>query len=189
MYTAEPDPYCYPQTTILKNKLDLRIAEALEAFEADAVTQRGDEPLPDGNLSPRHMRNIHHHLFQDVYDWAGEYRTVRISRDGSMFCYPEHVDGQMEILFNWLRQQKFLCGLDAETFAATGARFLSELNAIHPFREGNGRTQMILFGILAVQAGHPLDLGQLEPEAFLAAMIEAFNGDEAALAIQIQCLL
>jgi cell filamentation protein len=68
VYAAEPDPYCYSETNVLKNRLDLRNAEELEAFEADAITQRGDEPLPDGDLSPRHLREIHHHLFQDVYD-------------------------------------------------------------------------------------------------------------------------
>ncbi|XCG55502.1 hypothetical protein ABVK49_01850 [Mesorhizobium sp. WSM2239] len=52
MYDAQPDPYCYPETSVLKNKLDLRTADELEAFEADAITQRGDEPLPDGDLSP-----------------------------------------------------------------------------------------------------------------------------------------
>jgi cell filamentation protein len=95
----------------------------------------------------------------------------------------------METLFKQLKEQRFLRGLDVEAFAANGAHFLSELNAIHPFREGNGRTQLVFFGILAVQAGHPLDLEQLEPETFLAAMINAFNGNEAPLAAQIRHLL
>jgi cell filamentation protein len=95
----------------------------------------------------------------------------------------------MDALFKRLKEQKFLCGLETSAFAATSAHFLSELNAIHPFREGNGRTQMVFFGILAVQAGHPLDLEQLKPETFLAAMIEAFNGNEAPLAAQIRRLL
>jgi hypothetical protein len=58
VYAAEPDPYCYPETSVLKNKLDLRIVDELEAFEADAITQRGDEPLPDGDLSSSHLRDI-----------------------------------------------------------------------------------------------------------------------------------
>ncbi|WP_353643598.1 Fic family protein [Mesorhizobium sp. WSM2239] len=91
--------------------------------------------------------------------------------------------------FNWLKQQDFLRGLDEQGFAADGAHFLGELNAIHPFREGNGRTQMVLFGLLADQAGHPLDLEQLEPEIFLPAMIEAFNGDEVRLAAEIRRML
>lgn len=189
MYAAETDPYCYPRTNVLKNRLDLRDADALEAFEADAVTQRGDEPLPDGDFSPASFRNLHHHLFQDVYDWAGKYRTVRIGKGSSMFCYPEYINGQMEALFEWLAEQKFLRRLDADVFAAKGAHFLSELNVIHPFRDGNGRTQMVFFGILAVRAEYHLDLEQLRPEVFLAAMIAAFNGDEAPLAAQIRQLI
>jgi fido (protein-threonine AMPylation protein) len=55
------------------------------------AAQRADEPLPSGRLSVRHYRAIHHHLFQDVYEWAGDFGTVRISKDGSMFCYPDYI--------------------------------------------------------------------------------------------------
>ena len=189
MYAAGPDPYCYPETNVLKNRLDLRVADELESFEADAVTQRGDEPLPDGDLSSRHLCAIHHHLFQDVYEWAGKFRTVRISKGSSMFCYPEHIAAQMNMLFRWLEENDFLRDLDANIFAMKGAHLLSELNVIHPFREGNGRTQMVFFGVLAEQAGHPLDLDQLERQRFLAVMIAGFNGDEAPLAGQIRRLV
>lgn len=189
MYGAAADPYCYPGTRILKNRLDLTDQDELSAFEADSVTQRGQEPFPEGGCDTRHYRAFHRHLFQDVYSWAGDYRIVRISRHNSMFCYPEHIDAQMEGLFGRLGVDRHLAGLNADDFARGGAHFLSELNAIHPFREGNGRTQTAFFVMLAELAGHPVDLDKLLPDEFLAAMIAAFNGDETPLAAQIRHLI
>jgi cell filamentation protein len=92
MYDAVADDYCYPGTTVLKNKLDLRDAGELADFEAEVSDTRSDEEAPGGNLDFTHFKAIHHHLFQDVYDWAGEIRTVRMSKDSSMFCYPENIE-------------------------------------------------------------------------------------------------
>ena len=182
MYDAVADDYCYPGTTVLKNKLDLRDAGELADFEAEVSDTRSDEEAPDGNLDFTHFKAIHHHLFQDVYDWAGEIRTVRMSKDSSMFCYPENIESEAKKLFAQLKQNKFLKGLSAEAFAEKSAHFLSDLNAIHAFREGNGRTQLSFFLLLADQAGHSVDLEKFDPDAFLAAMITSFGGDEAPLA-------
>jgi cell filamentation protein len=189
VYDAGPDPHCYPGTAVLRNKLDLTDQAALDAFEADAVTQRGAEPLPAGRFTPAHFRAVHRHLFQDIYRWAGRYRTVRISKGGSAFCYPEHIRTQLRMLFAWLHDRDRFANLGAYDFAGQGAHFLSELNAIHAFREGNGRTQMAFFAMLADRAGHPLDLERLQPEPFLAAMIAAFKADERDLAAQIRSLI
>ena len=117
MYDAVADDYCYPGTTVLKNKLDLRDAGKLADFEAEVSDTRSDEEVPNGNLDFTHFKAIHHHLFQDVYDWAGEIRTVRMSRDSSMFCYPENIESEAKKLFAQLKQNKFLKGLSAEAFA------------------------------------------------------------------------
>jgi cell filamentation protein len=71
MYDAVEDPYCYPGTTVLKNKLNLRSQEKLDKFEAEITAQRADEPLPSGKLTYPHYRAIHRHLFQDVYSLGG----------------------------------------------------------------------------------------------------------------------
>lgn len=189
MYEATPDPYCYPGTTVLRNRLDLTNQAALDAFEADAVTQRGTEPLPAGRLTLTHFRAVHRHLFQDVYRWAGRTRTGRIAKNDSMFCYPEHIDAQAGTLFAWLADHDRLRNLSADDFAGRGAHFLSELNAIHMFREGNGRAQMAFFAMLADPAGHRLDFTRLDPEQFLAAMIVSFNGREDDLAAQIRNMI
>lgn len=189
MYDAVSDPYCYPGTTVLKNIPDIRQQRALDAFEVVSTAQRADEPLPAGRLSVQHYRAIHHHLFQDVYAWAGKFRTVRIAKDGSAFCYPEHIAREMKDLFGDLREAHCFRGLDTNEFSDAAAHFLSTLNAIHPFREGNGRTQTAFLALLADQAGHSLDLERLKPTAFLKAMIASFKGDERPLAKHIRNLV
>ncbi|SFJ88139.1 Fic/DOC family protein [Bradyrhizobium sp. cf659] len=182
MYDAVEDPYCYPGTTVLKNKLKLKTQKDLDAFEAEIVAQRAEEPLPTGKLTYPHYRAIHRHLFQDVYDWAGKIRTVRISKGGSMFCYPERIDREMSKLFSALAGQKQFKGLTHDEFATKAAHFLAELNAIHPFREGNGRTQLTFLTLLAETAGHSLAIERLDPDEVMQAMIESFGGEEKPLA-------
>lgn len=159
-------------------------------FEAVSTTQRADEPLPDGRLSVRHYRTIHHHLFQDVYAWAGRFRTVRLSKkEDSAFCYPENIARARQRLFSDLRRQGHLKEMSLEAFAAAASHFLATLNAIHPFREGNGRTQTSFLALLADRAGHPVNLDRIVPKQFLSAMIESFHGDERPLMTEIRRLI
>jgi cell filamentation protein len=158
MYGAEPDPYCYPGTTVLINRLGTTDQSILNAFEAEMTSQRAAEPLPIGRLSYTHYRAIHRHFFQDVYAWAGRIRTVRMSKGSSEFCYLENIDREMRRLFDGLTAQKHLRGLDARKFAEKAAHLLAELNAIHPFREGNGRSAFVLSDLILLQNGLvPLD--------------------------------
>jgi len=189
MYESGPDPYCYPGTGVLKNRLDLRNQADLEAFEAEISAQRATEPLPAGRLSYAHYRAIHRHLFQDVYVWAGRPRTIRIAKGGNAFCYPEHIDREMRRLFADLAGQNYLRALDAHTFARRATHFLAELNAIHPFREGNGRAQLTFLTLLAEQAGYPLRLERLNPQEILAAIVKSFGGEEAPLLAAIRKLV
>lgn len=189
MYDAFDDPYCYKGISVLKNRLGLRTQSELEKFEKFQTAQRSDEPLPVGRFDYSHYRAIHRHIFQDVYSWAGRIRKVRLIKEASAFCYPENIDREMRRLFDWLADENRLRDLQPETFAAMAAHFLSELNAIHPFREGNGRTQNVFLILLADQAGHPLDLDHLDPPALLQAMIASFHGDEKPLAHLIRGLI
>ncbi|MCH9806708.1 MAG: Fic family protein [Alphaproteobacteria bacterium] len=181
-YASAPDPYCYPGSTVLKNIPDLRSQDELDAFEQEQVSISLDEPFPAGRFSATHYRAIHHHLFREVYAWAGRYRTVRIAKGGNMFCYPENIKGQMDDLFGQLCERQCLRGLDSNQFAVELASFLATLNAIHPFREGNGRTQLAFASVLAANAGHLLNLENIDPQGFLNAMISSFSGNEEPLA-------
>jgi cell filamentation protein len=102
-----------------------------------------------------------------------------------MFCYPEFISTEMQNLFTQLKANLLAAVLDRQDFANRAANFLADLNAIHPFREGNGRTQLAFLTILSEQAGHPLNLQTFNPERLLAAMIASFKGDVTALASEI----
>jgi len=179
-YEAIDDPYCYPGTTVLKNKLGLRKQAELDKFEAEISFQRSTEPLPEGNLSFKHYCAIHKHLFQDVYTWAGKPREVRITKGESTFCYPENIDREAKKLFKQLVEAKYFKGLSPEEFAKKAAHFLAELNVIHPFREGNGRSQLSFLLLLAERAGHPIH--KVNPEDVMQAVIASFEGEEKPLA-------
>jgi cell filamentation protein len=181
VYEAHDDPYCYPGTAVLRNRFDIRDKETLEALETELTSARAEEPLPIGALNAAHYKAIHHHLFQDVYEWAGVIRTIRISKGDSHFCYPEYIDAELTKLFKWMAASDYLCGLDVDGFVEKGASLLATLNVIHAFREGNGRTQLSFLLLVADNAGHPLDFANLDPAAMLSAMIKSFFGNEAPL--------
>jgi cell filamentation protein len=181
MYDAVDDPYTYENSTVLVNKLDLQNQAELDDFEAEISSARAREPLPAGEMDFAHYCAIHHHLFQDVYEWAGKPRTVRIAKQGNPFCFPENIEAQATKLFSGLKAADFLRNLSLDQFAAKAAHILSELNAIHAFREGNGRAQLTFFALVAERAGHPLNIEKLDPEVMLDAMIASFNGDQSKL--------
>ncbi|MGQ0686862.1 Fic/DOC family protein [Bradyrhizobium sp.] len=189
MYDAVDDPYTYENSTVLVNKLGLRGQAELDAFEAEISSARAEEPLPEGVLDFVHYKSIHHHLFQDVYEWAGQVRTVRLFKGGNPFCFPENIEGQATRLFDQLRAADYLRNMDASSFSREAAHFLAELNAIHAFREGNGRSQLTFLALVSSRAGHPLDLERLDPDSMLAAMIASFNGEEDPLAEVIKDLI
>ena len=95
----------------------------------------------------------------------------------------------MTQLFRGLRQHQNFQGLDPVGFSVELARFLADLNAIHPFRDGNGRTQMAFLDAIAVATRHPLDISNLDGHSWMGAMIESFGGESEFLAVQIRQLL
>lgn len=134
------DPYTYPGTDVLRNIPDVRDPELLAAFEANATAARLIEldaaPLT-GAFDVAHIRAIHRHIFQDVYLWAGEFRTVNISKGGHLFGAAAFVE---QALYNVLRElpgERYLKGLGSQAFARRVGFYLGEINAIHPFRDGN----------------------------------------------------
>jgi cell filamentation protein len=179
-YEAEQDPLCYPSSDVLINKLGIVEQSELDDFEFAMVLTRGAEPLPEGAFDYAHYRAIHRHLFQDVYEWAGEPRTIRIAKGGNWFCYPENLDYHMKATFNWLAARNQLVGMDKKAFAKSAAYFLSELNAGHPFREGNGRTQLVFLSLLATSGGWQFNSDAVDPQRTLSA-IASFSGDLAPL--------
>lgn len=186
-YEAFDDPYVYKQSDVLKNKLGLRDPIALAAFELEMTTLRASESLPSADLDPPHYRRLHYHLFQDVYRWAGKYRTIRIGRGENWFCYPEYIEAEMTNLFATI--PLVIDSRSEEAFVQETARFLTGLNAIHPFRDGNGRTQLSFLSLLASQSRRRIDLSRVRKDRILPAMIASFRGQIEPLAQEIRALL
>jgi cell filamentation protein len=188
-YDAFDDPYSYKGSDCLKNRPGLLDPDVLQAFELEMSSLRAAEPLPTGRFGPAHYRRVHWHLFRDVYAWAGRYRTVRTAKDGNWFCFPEYIGPQMDLLFARLDGASFQPGVEGYVFLSEAAGFLGELNAIHPFREGNGRAQLVFLHLIALRAGHPLRLDRVHPETFMTAMIRSFDGDLVALREELAALV
>jgi cell filamentation protein len=188
-YDLAEDPLCYPGTQILRNKANLTDQDSLDQFEQLMFLTRADEDLPTGQLDYPHYKAIHFHFFQDVYDWAGNARTIRTAKGGNWFCYPENIDAQMELLFGQLASEDHLANVEnLIRFAERASYFISEINAIHPFREGNGRCQLTLLSILFDVAGFALNEDLLDPAELMQAMIASFGGDNAALTSAIRAM-
>jgi cell filamentation protein len=183
-YDAD-DTYCYPGTDVLRNKAEITNANELDAYEGELTTLRSIEIIENpvsGKFDLAHLQNIHLALFQDVYDWAGKIRTVDISRGNSRFANVRFIESAANDIFNKLARENRLKGLDANNLSKRLAHYLSEINALHPFREGNGRVQRIFISQLSEEAGYKLDYSDLEQEQIYRAMELAFNGDESILA-------
>lgn len=179
------DAYVYPDTAVLRNKADIREQAALEAFEADACAVRMleliDNPI-QGVFDLKHLCAIHRYLFQDVYDWAGEIRTVDISRGASRFANFGLIEGYLGQQLNGLAKENFLKDTTPDGFVAGLAHYMSEINAAHPFREGNGRVQRLFCSQLADQAGYFIDFEKVTQARMYEVMIASFNGNEKPLA-------
>jgi len=184
------DPYLYPGTSVLKNIPGIRDAEEQRAFEGRATAFRILElqrrPIV-GNFDRTHLQAIHKHIFQDVYEWAGKLRTVEIAKPGSpFFAFERFLVPSLDKLTAQLKAQGQLRGLAADDFAIRAGHYLGEVNAIHPFREGNGRTQQEFVRELGLKAGHRIEWAKVSREQMYAASKVSFErADSSGLAAVI----
>ncbi|WJH40933.1 Fic family protein [Aliirhizobium terrae] len=176
------DPYVYPGTKVLRNKFNIRDSDGLDLAERRYSTIRSRQGIPAGDFDLKHLRAIHRHLFQDIFDWAGEIRTVEISKGGSQFQFRQYIEIGMSDVHRRLMSMDFLRGLNREEFAVKAASIMGDVNYVHPFREGNGRTQLQYFKQLSGQAGHSLDLTKIGAADWLNASIAAHRGEYGRMA-------
>jgi len=176
-YDYEEDgTYCYPGTDVLKNKLNIRdkdtLSEAERSISLLRMMELEEKPIK-GCYDLDHLRAIHRVLFGDIFDWAGELRTVDISK-GTMFCKCEYIESNANKLFKQLNDEKRLSGLELDSMISRLSYYLCEINAIHPFREGNGRTQRLFVKQLAFDAGYHLDFTDINDKEMITASIRGF---------------
>jgi cell filamentation protein len=179
------DPYLYPSTDVLRNKLGITDPDLLEAAERALVAQRAAEGIPSGAFDLIHLQAIHHHLFQDIYDWAGELRRVEISKGGHQFQFRRFIEIGMTDVYRRLTEKDFLKRLTPADFAKEVAHIVGDVNYVHPFREGNGRAQLFYLEQLAARAGHPIDLTRVDPSFWVDASRRAHVSDYASMAKEI----
>ncbi len=173
------DPYCYPGTNVLRNIENIHDADELAAFERAATLNR-IETLPDDfPITPEGYCAIHRYLFQDIYDWAGECRVVDIARTDNLFCLVPYIARELAKLFDVIRSENYLRGLGTADFAERAAEHVIELNAIHPFREGNGRALRAFLFVLARQAGHDIKVERIEAVTWNEASRVSFRTGES----------
>lgn len=179
------DPYVYPGSRVLRNKAGIRDQAALDVLERVMVVQRRLEPVPGGAFDAAHLKAIHHHFFQDIYDWAGEFRTIEIAKGGSQFQFCRFVPVGVADIHRRIVERRFFVDLTARDFANAAAEIIGDLNYAHPFRDGNGRTQTEYLRQLAARAGWRLHIEAFEREPWIDASRAAHHGDYQPFAERI----
>ena len=171
------DIYSYPDENILINKFDCHDKEKFSELEAIisgyALLNLQLHPIK-GQFGFAHLKKIHHAIFKDIYDWAGKPRTIDIGK-GNLFCRAQFIDSYAKTVF-----EKFYTDCDAaknnkSDFIKTLAMYYSDMNALHPFREGNGRAQREFARELCLKCGYMLDLTMTNHKEMLDAGIASFN--------------
>ena len=169
---------CYPGTTCLVNKLgiqdEIRLAKTEAAVVLGKASLLDQEPIP-GVFDFTHYRAIHHFLFCDLYDWAGQIRTINISKKGTVFVPAVEIQSCADACFTRLAEFTGK-GLPREEFVEEITDFYNTVNILHPFREGNGRTQRIFFAQWVRHLGYDFDLSDVDPDEFMIATIYAAQG-------------
>ncbi|WP_417815187.1 Fic/DOC family protein [Thalassospira alkalitolerans] len=185
------DDYLDAKTGVMKNKLGFDNQADLEAFEGGLVAVRTSQlaeiPLEnrDKTFDLPHMQRIHKHLFGDIYEWAGDLRTIDISKGTTRFANWTFIEREAEKLSIQLASENFLQGLDRKEFAERAGYYLGEWNVLHPFREGNGRTLREFIGQLAYQAGYFINWTKTNQEQMIRASIEAYHGQSELMGLII----
>ena len=133
----------------------------------------------DGNYDLEHLKGMHRFIFGDIFEWAGTLRTVNISK-GVLFCRVEFLEDNCNDIFRKLSKERFE-EMDIEDIVSTLAHYLGEINAIHPFREGNGRTQRAFINQLAMKYGYYLDFSKISEKEMIEASYHSFNVDDTKM--------
>lgn len=170
--------YCYPGTNILINKFNIKDQEKLDIVEADItrinLLRMMDNPIK-GNFNLKHLQDIHTSIFKDIYHFAGKLREENISKGNFSFCNAQYINQNSNELFSKLKEEKYLKGKSITDFSNRAAYYVSEINVLHPFREGNGRTQREFLRNLSMKCGYKLEWSRIAKDIILKAFISSIT--------------
>ncbi|RWZ58759.1 cell filamentation protein Fic [Halobacillus fulvus] len=174
-YGSGSSRYCYAGTDVLINHYDLMDDRQLQAMETILSTQRLSElqekPV-DGDFDLRHLQRIHEYIFKDLYPFAGEIRTENITKDGFSFAQARFITEASKPLFDQLISENWEV-MNRSELAEKLTYYMSELNVLHPFREGNGRSLREFIRCLALEAGYTIDWAKVPREKVFQASVES----------------
>jgi cell filamentation protein len=184
------EDYFYPGTDVLRNKLGIQDEEELQTAERLLVEQRTRMGCPAGNFDLPHLQAIHHHLFQDVYEWAGELRQVDMFKNELGEYMPrDRIQMGMHDVHRRVVASNILGAADPWEFSAKAAEIIGDTNHAHPFREGNTRTQLQFLKQLGEQTGHDIDLSRIDEAAWSEAKILSGRGSYGYMNDQIRAAI
>ena len=175
---------CYPDTTVLVNKLNIKEQELLNEAEAILVTScsvKAEKELAFADVDFGFYKRLHKLIFGDLYDWAGTVRTINISKKGTVFCDHSELEHLGRLKFERLKAQDYLRGMEYGEFVSEVTELYHELNMLHPFREGNGRTLRLFITLLVRNADRDIDFSACDGDLLSIATIRAAQGDTSML--------
>ena len=169
---------CYEGTTCLINKLGIKDEKKLAEIEAQITFAKAvmleANPIK-GKFDFNHFKKIHEFLLCDLYEWAGQIRTVDISKKRTKFLTADSIERIATQCFSKIANG-YLDDLSFEDFATRIAGFYNDVNHIHPFREGNGRVQRIYFTQLIRHYGYDINFSKVDTDELMIATIQASQG-------------
>lgn len=176
--------YCYPNSKVLINKLNLtdlkELAAAEEEFTMTRLYELEKKPIR-GRFDFEHLCKIHGYIFQDLYEWAGKTRNINISK-GNNFCDYRIMPSYGESIFENYYSDCFEARNNKEQFVRVLSKHYGEVNALHPFREGNGRTQREFARELCLKCGYIFNLRGTTHKQMLEASVKSLSeGDDSGL--------
>ena len=176
LYEARNSIYCYKDSDVLVNKFDIHDNKKLEEIERKIVLAKLYELRQNRqieNFDITHFVGIHKFLFEDIYPFAGLFRNENIAKGNFSFAEWEYIEDELKKLLDQLKEENYLQNLDRNTFIKRLSYYMAELNVLHPFREGNGRTIREFIRQLAYRNGYVLNLKNINPKEMLHACIRS----------------
>ena len=176
LYEARNSIYCYKDSDVLVNKFDIHDNKKLEEIERKIVLAKLYELRQNhqiGNFDVSHFVGIHRFLFEDIYPFAGLFRNENIAKGNFSFAEWEYIEDELKKLLDQLKEENYLQNLDRNIFIKRLSYYMAELNVLHPFREGNGRTIREFIRQLAYKNGYVLNLKNINPKEMLYACIRS----------------
>ncbi len=171
---------CYPDTTVLINKLGIKDQKMLNVAEIRIVismTAKIENEISFENVDFDFYKSLHNQLFSDLYEWAGKIRNINISKKGTVFCKSDDIERIGILKFQRLEKLNFLKNLNKEDFVEELTELYNDLNMLHPFREGNGRTLRLFVTLLVRNAGYNISFAECDSDLLMIATIKAAQGD------------